>query len=111
MHGAGEQIALQVDRPDKFSFNTSAPSGPTIVRHRLLMARGWAVTHVPGSMWAKLDDAVRGAWLLQARYHIASCENLFALFAAGACALTPDAELPPCNVLRLSIRDGWVAAA
>lgn len=68
VHGTGERIALQMDRPSEYSFNTYAPSGPTIAQHRLLMARGWAVIRVPGYMWMKLDDAVRGAWLLQARY-------------------------------------------
>ena len=38
-----------------------------LARHRLLAARGWAVISVPSYVWNELDDAGRGAWLMQAR--------------------------------------------
>ena len=69
MRETGELIAIEVDRlsSGNFSTNTYAPGGHIIAQHRLLMARGWAVIHVPLYIWARLDNAVRGAWLLQAR--------------------------------------------
>ena len=68
MRETGEQIALEVNGQHDFSNNTRVPTGSLISRHRLLMARGWAVIHVPIYLWAELTDAVRGAWLLQARH-------------------------------------------
>ena len=69
VHETGELIAIEVDRLSfgNFSNNTYAPGGRISAQHRLLVARGWAVIHVPRYMWAKLDNAVRGAWLLQAQ--------------------------------------------
>ena len=67
VNGTGERIAVLVDGPHRYSTNTYAPGGRTIAQHRLLAAPGWAVIHVPGYVWAKLSNAVRGAWLLQAR--------------------------------------------
>lgn len=69
----GELIAIEVEGPHRFSNNTHVPGGSIIAQHRLLVARGWAVIHVPHYMWAKLDNAVRGAWLLQARCHFGCC--------------------------------------
>ena len=63
----GELIAIEVDSAQSFSNNTYAPGGHIIAQHRLLVARGWEVIHVPQHMWDRLDNAVRGAWLLQAR--------------------------------------------
>ena len=37
-----------------------------LARHRLLAARGWAVISVPLYVWNELNDAARGAWLMQA---------------------------------------------
>ena len=67
MRETGELIAIEVEGPHEFLNNAFAPRGRIIAKHRLLVARGWAVIHVPYYMWAKLDNAVRGAWLLQAR--------------------------------------------
>lgn len=72
VHGTGELIAIEVHGRHQFTSNTRAPTGRILARHRLLVARGWAVTHVPSYVWGMLDDAVRGAWLLQARRHPAA---------------------------------------
>ena len=52
-----------------------------LARHRLLAARGWAVISVPYYVWYELDDAGRGAWLLQARLPrrslVAACLPVF----------------------------------
>ena len=64
---AGERIALEADGPYHFAANTLAPGGAVLARHRLLAARGWAVISVPGYVWKELEDAGRGAWLMQAR--------------------------------------------
>ena len=64
---AGERIALEADGPYHFAANTLAPGGAMLARHRLLAARGWAVISVPGYVWKELEDAGRGAWLMQAR--------------------------------------------
>ena len=39
-----------------------------LARRRLLAARGWAVISVPYYVWQELNDDVRGAWLMQARF-------------------------------------------
>ena len=83
--GTGELVAVEVHGRHQFSANTRAPAGRIIARHRLLVARGWAVIHVPGYMWGALDDAVRGAWLLQARRHLC-CFNVGSP-VASACAV------------------------
>lgn len=66
---AGERIALEVDGPSHFAANTLAPGGAMLARHRLLAARGWVVISVPYYIWNRLNDAGRGAWLMQARPH------------------------------------------
>ena len=66
---AGERIALEVDGPHHFAANTLAPGGGMLARHRLLAARGWAVVSVPYYAWDQLNNAGRGAWLMQARPH------------------------------------------
>ena len=66
-HGTGERIAIEVDGAHKFSSNTHAPGGSIIAHHRLLVARGWAVIHVPSYVWGALDSSGRRAWLLRAR--------------------------------------------
>ena len=64
---AGERIALEADGPYHFTANTLAPNHRLIMRHRLLAARGWLLISVPSYLWQRLNDAGRGAWLLQAR--------------------------------------------
>ena len=65
--GAGERIALEADGLSQFTTNTLAPCHRLITRHRLLAARGWLLISVPCYLWQRLNDAGRGAWLLQAR--------------------------------------------
>ena len=64
---AGERIALEADGPFQFTANTLAPCHRLITRHRLLAARGWLLISMPSYLWQRLNDAGRGAWLLQAR--------------------------------------------
>ena len=64
---AGERIALEADGPSHFNANTLAPGGGMLARRRLLAARGWEVISVPYYVWDELNDAARGAWLMQAR--------------------------------------------
>ena len=108
----GELIAIEVDRlsSGNFSTNTYAPGGHIIAQHRLLMARGWAVIHVPLYMWDRLSDAVRSAWLLQARRRL--CYVCFRALALKRGQVLPTVkELPPCMCCARLTRDGSGAAA
>ena len=64
---AGERIALEANGLSHFTTNTLAPCHRLITRHRLQTARGWLLISVPCYLWQRLNDAGRGAWLLQAR--------------------------------------------
>ena len=45
----------QVDGPTHFASNTRRPLGPTLLKRRLLAARGWEVVSVPYFHWAELN--------------------------------------------------------
>ena len=78
--------------------------------NRLLMARGWAVIHVPLYIWDRLNDAVRSAWLLQARRRLCCvCPRTLAMKRKQA--LPTAKELPPCMCCARLVRDGSDAAA
>lgn len=45
----------QVDGPTHFTNNTLRPLGPTLLKRRLLAARGWDVVPVPYFHWSQLS--------------------------------------------------------
>ena len=47
-------VAIEVDGPHHFSSNGGAPLGRTLLRDRLLAARGWRVVGVRASDWRRL---------------------------------------------------------
>ncbi|CAL8470056.1 g9598 [Coccomyxa elongata] len=49
------QLAIEVDGPSHFTNNTLKPLGPTLLKRRLLAARGWEVVAVPYFHWNKLQ--------------------------------------------------------
>lgn len=46
----------QVDGPSHFTNNTLRPLGPTVLKRRLLAARGWELVSVPYFHWNKLQS-------------------------------------------------------
>lgn len=79
------QVALEVDGPMHFLRNTGAPTGRTLLRDRLLAARGVEVVSLPWTEWPPdLTDA--GAHAEYLRRKARARRNHF------PCAATPDPE-------------------
>ncbi|KAL6777066.1 hypothetical protein ACKKBF_B20085 [Auxenochlorella protothecoides x Auxenochlorella symbiontica] len=60
---SGERLAVEVDGPHHYPFNSFAPLGHTWVRRRVLRACGWKVLSVPFWAWEQ-----RHTWEERARY-------------------------------------------
>ena len=61
----GTMVAIEVDGPTHFMRNNlTRMNGSTLLRNRMLEARGWRVVRVPVIQWSKVSSARRQQYLI-----------------------------------------------
>ncbi|CAG9465764.1 unnamed protein product [Pedinophyceae sp. YPF-701] len=59
-----KRVAIEVDGPSHFCTNTRTPTGPTLMKRRLLRALGWSLVPVTIYEWQRLrSDKAKRRWL------------------------------------------------
>ena len=68
----GEQVAVEVDGPSHFVGRSKQPTGPTLLKHRLLRRFGWRLESVPYWEWGRSQELPHSLAQLLLSGHVAA---------------------------------------